>query len=460
MRIRVNGVRLFFEVEGTRLRVDGATMREVPTLLLLHGGPGIDHSIYRPAFSALADVAQLVYLDQRGNGRSERGSSDAWNLAQWADDVRAFCDALDIERPIVYGASFGGMVAMAYAARHPAHPRALVLVSTTAQAGAHAAAKVAMFSRLGGPEAGELARRRFVLGDTGPEVLAAWLERALPLYTRTAPEAGALERMVLNRDATAWFNRPGGEGRQADLLADLARIRCPTLVMGGRLDPMLPIECQRDIAAALPPGIVTYREFDDCGHGVVPDVPQVALPLLRDFIERHAAEGPAGPGGPRAPATSTALRPMSEAEFAAWREQTVPAYAADKVAAGQWTPAESLALSAAAYDELLPQGLATPGHCLQTIVDADGAAVGVLWHAEEVRAGTRIAYVYDIAVDPLRQREGHARRALLALEAEARRRGLAGLGLHVFGHNPGAQALYAQLGFVPTSLTLYKALEG
>lgn len=158
--------------------------------------------------------------------------------------------------------------------------------------------------------------------------------------------------------------------------------------------------------------------------------------------------------------TGTALRPMTEAEFAAWREQTVPAYAADKVAAGQWTPAESLALSAAAYDELLPRGLATPGHHLRTVVDADGAAVGVLWHAEESRAGARIAYVYDIAIEPQRQREGHARRALLALEAEARRRGLAGIGLHVFGHNPGAQALYARLGFAPTSISLFKALPG
>lgn len=290
MRVSVNGARLFFEVEGTRLRIDGAAMREVPTLLLLHGGPGVDHAMYRPAFSALANVAQVVYLDHRGNGRSDRAAPDSWNLAQWADDVKAFCDALEITRPIVYGASFGGMVAMAYASRHPEHPQALVLVSTSAQPGAHAAARVAMFTRLGGAEVGALAHRRFVLGDTSPQVLAAWIERAVPLYTRRAAEAAVLARCVPHREVTAWFNRPGGEGRVADLLADLARVRCPTLVLGGRLDPMLPIECQRDIAAALPPGLVTYREFDDCGHGVVPDVPEQALPLLRDFIVRHGGQ--------------------------------------------------------------------------------------------------------------------------------------------------------------------------
>ena len=140
MRVQVNGLRLFFETEGTKLRIDGSSMREVPTLLLLHGGPGADHSIYRPTFSALADIAQVVYLDHRGNGRSDRGSVEQWNLSQWADDVRAFCDALEIKKPIVYGASFGGMVAMAYATRHPAHPQALALVSTTAQATSHTAA--------------------------------------------------------------------------------------------------------------------------------------------------------------------------------------------------------------------------------------------------------------------------------------------------------------------------------
>src|SRR5258705_13536961 len=109
MRVLVNGVRLFFDVEGARLVPDGPIMREKPTLLLLHGGPGFDHSIYKPAYLSLADCAQIVYLDHRGNGRSDAGPKEAWTLGQWGDDVRAFCD-----RPIVLGASFGGKDAMAY----------------------------------------------------------------------------------------------------------------------------------------------------------------------------------------------------------------------------------------------------------------------------------------------------------------------------------------------------------
>jgi len=137
MHVLINGVRLFFDVEGAKLVPDGPAMREKPTLLLLHGGPGFDHSIYKPAYSALADIAQIIYLDHRGNGRSEDGAREGWNLAQWGDDVHAFCEVLGIISPIVLGASFGGMVALAYATRHPAHPSKLVLISTEAAGGTH-----------------------------------------------------------------------------------------------------------------------------------------------------------------------------------------------------------------------------------------------------------------------------------------------------------------------------------
>lgn len=289
MRVLVNGVHLYFDVEGAGLRAASDRMVEMPTLLLLHGGPGADHSLYKPAFSALSDVAQVVYLDHRGNGRSDDGSKESWTLAQWADDVRTFCDVVGITKPIVYGASFGGMVALTYATRHPDHPAKLVLVSTSAQTAAHAEAKVAMFARLGGNVAGDLARRRFIDGDTSPDVLKSWLKIALPLYTRKPQDPDAIKRILLKSEPTAWFNRPGGEGRTFDLLSELGRIRCPTLVLGGKLDPMLPIECQRDIASAIRADLLQYREFDECGHAVIPDVPGEAVPLLRAFISAGCA---------------------------------------------------------------------------------------------------------------------------------------------------------------------------
>jgi proline iminopeptidase len=284
MQVLVNGVRLFFDVEGASLVPDGRTMREKPTLLLLHGGPGFDHSIYKPTFSALADIAQVVYLDHRGNGRSDPGSPETWTLAQWADDVRAFCEVLGIAHPIVLGVSFGGMVALAYATRHPSHPAKLILVSTEAAGGSHRERRVALFERFGGPEVGALARRRFLEGHTDAATLEAWVRLAFPHYTRTPRHPDVVARAIRNPAVTRWFTRPEGEGNTFDLFPALSRVQCPTLVMGGDDDPMTPIECQMDIAAALPAPLVRFERFAACGHGVLPDAPERAMTVIRDFI--------------------------------------------------------------------------------------------------------------------------------------------------------------------------------
>lgn len=131
MHIDVNGTRLWFDVDGPALVPDGPEMRPRPTVVLVHGGPGcFDHTYFKPDFERLADVAQVVYLDLRDHGRSAWGDPEAWEYETCADDVRAFCDVLGIERPIVYGHSLGGFIAMLYGARHPGHSGALVLDST------------------------------------------------------------------------------------------------------------------------------------------------------------------------------------------------------------------------------------------------------------------------------------------------------------------------------------------
>ena len=125
--VSVGDVRLFVDVDGAKLVPDGMTMRERPTIVLLHGGPGFDHSAFKAVYGSLAEIAQVVYYDHRGNGRSEHGPQESWTLDQWADDLRTLCDVLGIERPIVFGASFGGFVGLNYALRHPDHPARLIL---------------------------------------------------------------------------------------------------------------------------------------------------------------------------------------------------------------------------------------------------------------------------------------------------------------------------------------------
>jgi proline iminopeptidase len=284
VNVNVNGARLFFDVEGCGLVPDGPRMRTKPTLLLLHGGPGFDHTSYKPAITGLADIAQIIYLDHRGNGRSSGDDPNTWNLTQWGDDVRAFCEALGIENPIVYGASFGGMVALSYATRHPEHPGKLILVSTEAAGHTHLERRVALFERLGGPEVGALARRRFLEEKLDVKDLEAWVRLAFPVYTRARKDPLAAQRGIRRPDVNHWFARAGGEGRTFNFFPALSNIQCPTLVLGGEDDPMIPIECQEDLAAALPAHLVRFQRFPNCGHSVIADAPLRAFAVIRDFI--------------------------------------------------------------------------------------------------------------------------------------------------------------------------------
>jgi len=149
---------------------------------------------------------------------------------------------------------------------------------------------------------------------------------------------------------------------------------------------------------------------------------------------------------------------MSEGEFEEFVATTIPEYAADKVAAGQWAEEQSLELSRQAISELLPQGLLTPGNHLFTVIDEHESSVGTLWIATWEQAGKDIAYIYDLRIRPECRRLGHATRALSAAEDEARRLGLSGIGLHVFGHNAAGRSLYEKRGYQPTNISMFKPL--
>lgn len=288
MYVHVDDVRLFFDVEGARLVADGPVMRERPTILCLHGGPGLDHSTLRPAFSVLSQIAQIVYLDQRGHGRSDHSSLEQWCLTRWADDVLGFCAALGIQNPIVLGTSFGGYVAMKYASRYPDHPAKLVLISTSLRGTGHPQRRervLAAFKRRGGAEAGEIVRRAF--DERTPESLAEYRRVCGPLYTHTPSDSDALKRCIPSHDIIPFFERPGGEGVVFDLSAELSTVRCPTLVIGGEDDPITPVSEQQTIVDALPRGLGTLKSFPGAGHGVVRDTPE---PMFKAIIEFVMAE--------------------------------------------------------------------------------------------------------------------------------------------------------------------------
>ena len=73
MRAKLRGTEIYFDVEGAGLVPDGGRMVEKPPAFVIHGGPGGDHTGFKPGFSPLAKRLQLIYFDHRGQGRSATG---------------------------------------------------------------------------------------------------------------------------------------------------------------------------------------------------------------------------------------------------------------------------------------------------------------------------------------------------------------------------------------------------
>lgn len=278
MNVDVNGTRLWFDVDGAGLVPDGPAMRERPTVVLLHGGPGsFDHTYFKPEFARLASVAQVVYLDLPGHGRSQWGDPESWSFEACADDVRGFCDALGIARPIVYGHSLGGFVAMVYGARHPGHAAGLVLHSTMARFDLERL--VEDFRRAGGDDVASVAERVYG-GDSESVTDEEWA----PCWALFGPwVTGEQERArtTVNRE----LNAPGLVlMRSFDAVDRLAAIDCPTLVCVGELDPITSVVAAQEIAEALPTGVARLEVIEGAGHFSWMDAPERFWPLLLDFV--------------------------------------------------------------------------------------------------------------------------------------------------------------------------------
>lgn len=284
MKVHANGVDLFFDVDGTKLVADGPWMRERPTVLLLPTGPGLDHSLYKGHVGpVLAGDAQVVYVDQRGSGRSDWSSEEHWTLDTWVDDLAQFCDTLELERPLLLGTGIGGVVALLYAARRPDAVERLVLVSTVARY-VHTRV-IAEFDRLGGHHAGEVASRYFA--EPTEASFAEYMRVCVPLYTRRPLPPDVVARIAMNTAQAANWDRSGA--RDFDLREEAASVRCPTLVLAGADDPGASVAGVEELVAALPQELVRYERFENVGHGVFRDRPET-MSLVREFLFASAPE--------------------------------------------------------------------------------------------------------------------------------------------------------------------------
>lgn len=283
MRVQVGDIRLFFETYGAEWVLDGDQVRRRPVVLALHGGPGADATGLRCALAPLADTAQLVVPDQRGHGRSDRGVPATWNLARWAADVRDLCEVTGLQAPVVLGRSFGGFVAQQYATAYPQHPSGLILLATSARFPGTEQI-VARFREIGGDHAAEVMRQN--LEAPSDQSAAQWARVCGPLLSRRKnPDpawAHAQAARIQSPEVYQHFQR--GEARMLDLRPALRNVRCPTLVIVGEHDPLIPASIAQEIITAIPDSLGRLEVIPHAAHTVETDNPAATFDVIRGFV--------------------------------------------------------------------------------------------------------------------------------------------------------------------------------
>jgi len=255
-------------------------------LVLMHGGPGADHWTL-VALRPLADERTLVFYDHRCNGRSAGGDVESMTFDNLAADADALREALGFERWAVLGHSFGGMVALEYAVRHPERVSRLVLLDTGGEGRLSTEGAAAELARRGAdPRKVELVRRWFN-GEFEPREMMRILLRIGDAY---ASEPG-IRRTLTDLLRGEWRTKMRAEplifaGRRLlpgwSAMDRLGRIEAPTLVVAGRDDFIFPPDHQQALAAGIPEASLLL--VDRAGHNAHSERPDVVLPAIRAFL--------------------------------------------------------------------------------------------------------------------------------------------------------------------------------
>lgn len=264
-------------------------------IIVLHGGPDFSHSYLLPEMDCLAESFQLIYYDQRGRGRSGDGvrPEDVGIESEMADleELRKF---LHLETVAVLGHSWGGLLAMEYAIRHPQRLSRLILMNTAPashgdlvsfretrrRAVAGDLEEMAALAATDGYRSGDLEtdaayyRIHFRSTLRHPDQLEKVVQR---LRSHLTPEGIRRARAIEDRLYEQTWN-----SSEYDLLPKLGRLSIPALVIHGEHD-FIPVPCAEHIARAIPDARLILLK--DCGHFSYLERPVEVQTALTEFLE-------------------------------------------------------------------------------------------------------------------------------------------------------------------------------
>jgi len=282
MYANIRGTKIYFDVDGVGAEVKDGKLIQRPVIFLLHGGPGANHRSYKSQLSELTDIAQLVYIDHRGNGESSRDEPDTWDLDNHVDDVDALRAHLGLERIHVLGGSYGGMVALGYACRYPERLASLVPVVTAASHHFMDDAKQYLAEHASEDQK-RICEHLWNGTFESDDQIHEYYRLMGPSYSKTFDvekfekgwQPGLYNYDQLNRAFAGYL-------RTFDLTDQLHKITCQTLVIGGADDWICAPRFSQQIAKLIPRAHL--KIFDNCGHSVGSDQKEAYLRVLRGFF--------------------------------------------------------------------------------------------------------------------------------------------------------------------------------
>lgn len=244
----------FVKVLGYDLYYRSAGPPDAPAVLALHGGPGATHDYLLPFRDLTRWGYRVVFFDQLACGRSEiPPGTDLFTLAYHVEETEGIRTALNLGQVHLIGSSYGGLLALAYAIKYQNHLRSLVTVGGLADV-PFAQAEMNRLIDLLPPEEAQAIRVHSSRGElTHPEYVRA-TDRFYRTYTcrlpEWPPELTHSLALALKRPVYPYMNGPNeftitGTIKEINIVADLPRIRVPTLVTGGRYDEVTPAVAQQ-----------------------------------------------------------------------------------------------------------------------------------------------------------------------------------------------------------------------
>lgn len=265
-------------------------------LLLLHGGPGLDHRMFGDYLDRLGDECRLIFVDQRANGRSGRPPEETWTLAQHAADVGSLARALGLGPFAVLGHSYGSFVALQQAVDFPGQSAQTIISSGVPGSRflmSHVERELAAFEpeRLRHQVTESWAREKTV---NSADELATLMSQQLPFHFGDPldPRIADYERRtagaVYSPEVLRKFSADGyGSIEVEDRLQE---VRQPVLVLAGRLDRT----CSMEAATCIARGIAKAElvVFEHSGHMTFAEENDRYLDSVRNFLRRHRATRP------------------------------------------------------------------------------------------------------------------------------------------------------------------------